>query len=158
VSAGPGVRAARPEDTAEPVRLRRLMFSAMDGRDSPGPWELRAEESARRLLAGPDARLGAFVVDGDGPHPAASALGTLEERLAGPRHPEGRFGFVFGVSTDPRYRGRGHARAVTEALLGWFRSRGVTRVDLHATPEAEHLYRALGFTEHSTALSLDLSR
>ncbi len=62
------------------------------------------------------------------------------------------------MSTDARYRGRGFARATTEALLDWFAERGVTRVDLHATPDAEHLYRDLGFREHSLALSLDVSR
>lgn len=75
---------------------------------------------------------------------------------AAPGHPAGRFAFVFNVCTDPRYRGRGLARTTTEALLAWFAERGVTRVDLHATDDAEPLYRSLGFAEHSTALSLDL--
>ncbi|MEU9124554.1 GNAT family N-acetyltransferase [Streptomyces sp. NPDC048506] len=152
-------RAAVPEDAAELVRLRRLMFRAMNGQDSPGSWEQDAEAMARRLLAGPDARLGAFVVAGDGPgaaHLAACAVGTVEERLPAPGHPTGRFGFVFSVCTDPRYQGRGYARATTEALLDWFTERGVSRVDLHATDSAEPLYRSLGFTEHATPLSLDL--
>ncbi|MFG2832607.1 GNAT family N-acetyltransferase [Streptomyces sp. NPDC048434] len=152
-------RAAVPEDAAELVRLRRLMFLAMNGRDSPGSWERDAEATARRQLTGPRARLAGFVVAGaeaGAPHLAACALGTIEERLPAPSHPTGRFGFVFNVCTDPRYRGRGYARATTEALLGWFAERGVTRVDLHATDDAEPLYRSLGFSEHSTALSLDL--
>ncbi|MGW5122113.1 GNAT family N-acetyltransferase, partial [Streptomyces noursei] len=37
-------RAARPEDAGELVRLRRLMYLAMDGRDRPGRWERDAEE------------------------------------------------------------------------------------------------------------------
>ena len=152
-------RAALPEDAAELVRLRRLMFSDMNGRDEPGSWERDAEVTARRQLTGPDAALGGFVVDGDGggsPHLAACAVGRIEERLPAPGHPSGRFAFVFNVCTDSRYRGRGYARATTEALLDWFAERGVTRVDLHATDGAEPLYRSLGFTEHSTALSLDL--
>ncbi|MEU7184029.1 MULTISPECIES: GNAT family N-acetyltransferase [Streptomyces] len=153
-------RAARPEDAAELVRLRRLMFSAMTGRDEPGGWERDAEEMARRQLTGPDPVLGAFVVDGDAagaaPHLAACAVGRIEERLPAPGHPAGRFAFVFNVCTDPRYRGRGLARTTTVALLAWFAERGVTRVDLHATDDAEPLYRSLGFAEHSTALSLDL--
>ncbi|WP_406204952.1 GNAT family N-acetyltransferase [Streptomyces decoyicus] len=152
-------RAAVPEDATELVRLRRLMFLAMNGRDSPGSWERDAEATVRRQLVGADARLAGFVVAGDeagAPHLAACALGTVEERLPSPSHPSGRFGFVFNVCTDPRYRGRGYARATTEALLGWFAERGVTRVDLHATDDAEPLYRSLGFTEHSLALSLDV--
>ncbi|MGW2326188.1 GNAT family N-acetyltransferase [Streptomyces sp. NPDC001700] len=158
------IRAARPDDAAELVRLRRLMFQAMRGEDEPGPWEARAEEIARRQLNEPERALGAFVVDGDltdepgGPHLGACAMGRLEERLPAPIHPTGRFGFIFNVCTDPRYQGRGYARATTEALLDWFAGQGVTRVDLHATDDAERLYRSLGFAEHSTALSLDLSQ
>ncbi|KIZ16910.1 GNAT family N-acetyltransferase [Streptomyces natalensis] len=152
-------RAAVPEDAAELVRLRRLMFLAMNGQDDPGSWERTAEAVARRQLAGPDGPLVAFVVDGEeagAPHLAACAVGRTEERLPAPGHPSGLFGFVFNVCTDPRYRGRGHARATTEALLARFAERGVTRVDLHATDDAEPLYRSLGFTEHSIPLSLDL--
>lgn len=155
------VRAARPSDAAELVRLRRLMFLAMRGEDEPGPWEARAEEIARRQLSEPERVLGAFVVDGDeqgAPHLAACAVGRVEERLPAPIHPTGRFGFIFNVYTDLRYRGRGYARATTEALLDWFAAQGVTRVDLHATDDAEKLYRSLGFAEHSTPLSVDLSR
>ncbi len=152
-------RAAVPEDAAELVRLRELMFRAMNGREMSGSWERDAEATARRQLTGPGARLAGFVVPGDeagAPHLAACALGTIEERLPSPSHPAGRFGVVFNVCTDPRYRGRGCARATTQALLGWFAEQGVTRVDLHATDDAEPLYRSLGFAEHSTALSLEL--
>ncbi|MEU7641775.1 MULTISPECIES: GNAT family N-acetyltransferase [unclassified Streptomyces] len=156
-------RTARPEDAAELVRLRRLMYLAMNGRADHGSWERNAEEVARRQLAGPDPRLIGFVVDGaaDGaaaPHLAAGALGWIDERLPSPVNPTGRMGFVFNVCTDPRYRGRGYARATTEALLGRFAQQGVARVDLHATDAALPLYRSLGFTEHSTPLSLDLRR
>lgn len=159
-------RTARTDDAAELVRLRRLMFAAMHGRDEPGAWERDAEQMARRQLAAEPQPaeplwLGAFVVEGDepgAPHLAACAVGRIEERLPAPHHPAGRFGFVYSVCTDERYRGRGYARATTEALLDWFAARGVTRVDLHATKDAEPLYRALGFTEHSVALSLDPTR
>ncbi|MGW8378063.1 GNAT family N-acetyltransferase [Streptomyces sp. ODS28] len=164
------VREARAGDAAELVRLRRLMFAGMHGVDRPGAWEREAEAVARRELELPRAErsLGAFVVDGDegsgltgelgggGPTLAACAVGTVEQRLPAPAHPTGRFGFVFSVCTDGRYQGRGYARAAMEALLDWFAARGVNRVDLHASKEAEHLYRALGFTEHSTPLSLHL--
>lgn len=138
----------------------------MTGRDEPGDWEEAAREMVRALLSGKGtAELGAFVVDadagGDGADGAgglaACAVGTIEQRLPAPAHPSGRFGFVFNVCTDPGHRGRGYARATTEALLDWFAERGVTRVDLHATPEAERIYRDFGFAEHSIALSLDVS-
>ncbi len=155
-------------DAVELVRLRRLMFQAMSGHDQPGSWEETAREMVRSQLTGASGTLlGAFVVEADpapgvtgpadGPVPlAACAVGTVEERLPSPASPAGRFGFVFNVCTDPAYRGRGYARATTEALLGWFAEQGASRIDLHATPDAERMYRSFGFTEHSTALSLHL--
>ncbi len=50
------------------------------------------------------------------------------------------------MSTLPEARGRGHARAVLRALLDWCVGRGVSRVDLRATPYGEPLYRSEGFT------------
>ncbi|GAA3169456.1 MULTISPECIES: GNAT family N-acetyltransferase [Streptomyces] len=153
-------RSAVPGDAAELVRLRRSMFAAMNGRDAPGPWERDAEAMARRRLTDSPEAFVAYVVDGapgaGAPHLAACAVGTVEERLPAPGHPTGRFGFVFTVCTDERYRGRGYARAATRALLVRFAELGVTRVDLHATDAAEPLYRSLGFAPHSTALSLDV--
>ncbi|MEV0597835.1 GNAT family N-acetyltransferase [Streptomyces sp. NPDC050315] len=157
------IRQAGPEDAEELIRLRRLMFASMNGSDEPGSWEKTAVEIARRQLSGPNPVLGAFVVDANGtadegaaPRLAACAVGTVEQRLPAPQHPTGRFAFIFNVCTDPEYRGRGYARATTEALLAWLAEQGVSRVDLHATDEAEALYRALGFAEHSTPLSLDV--
>ncbi|NSC20392.1 GNAT family N-acetyltransferase [Streptomyces albus subsp. chlorinus] len=153
-------RAATADDAEELVRLRRLMFASMNGKDEPGPWERDAVRMARRQLAQPEPPLLAFVVDGDAagrpPHLAACAVGRIEERLPAPGHPTGRFGFVFNVCTGERYRGRGYARATTHALLAAFARGGVTRVDLHATPEAEAMYRSFGFAPHSIPLSLDV--
>ncbi|MGP3988211.1 GNAT family N-acetyltransferase [Streptomyces sp. 3N207] len=153
------IRKATPDDAEEIVRLRRLMFAAMSGRDEPGPWEKEAVRVARRQLAQQNSPLLAFVVDGAGAsaHLAACAVGRIEERLPAPVSPRGLFGFVFNICTDERYRGRGYARATTAALLEEFARSGVTRVDLHATPEAEAMYRSMGFAEHSIPLSLDVS-
>lgn len=159
-----GVRQAGPADAPELVRLRRLMLSELHGRDEAGRWEQDAERTIRHRLrdqSGGAGLLGAFVVDGEEPGPphlAACAVGTVEERLPAPRHPHGRFGFVFNVCTDERYRRRGYARATTEALLEWFARQRVTRVDLHTSGEAERMYRSMGFSPHSVALSLDLSQ
>ncbi|KJS56022.1 acetyltransferase [Streptomyces rubellomurinus subsp. indigoferus] len=154
------VRPAVPADAAELVRLRNLMFEAMPGMAAlagPGPWQATAERILRERLAIPAERLTmpSFVVD-DPERPgrlAACAVGTLEERLPAPGNPEGRFGFVFNICTDPGHRLRGYGRACTEALLDWFDGRRVGRIDLHATSGGEALYRSLGFGEHSIALS-----
>ena len=79
---------------------------------------------------------------------AACGAGTIEQWLPGPRLRNGRIGHVMGMVTDPAYRRRGHGRAIMQGLLDWFREREVSRVDLHASREAEPLYRAQGFVDH----------
>ena len=59
------------------------------------------------------------------------------------------------VFVVPAHRGRGLARAVVTAGLRWLSEKGAEVVDLHATPDAERLYRSLGFSE---ANSLALRR
>ncbi|WP_371479745.1 GNAT family N-acetyltransferase [Kitasatospora sp. NBC_00315] len=156
------VRPGIPDDAPELVRLRGLMFEAMAGRSgaadpTPEPWQPAAEAVLRERLAqpAPDLTMPVFVVDDPG-RPgrlAACAVGTLERRLPAPGHPDGLFGFVFNICTDPGHRRRGYARACTEALLGWFDDRHATRIDLHASSAGVELYRGLGFREHSIALS-----
>ncbi|MEV7357494.1 GNAT family N-acetyltransferase [Kitasatospora sp. NPDC091276] len=154
------VRPAAPTDAPELVRLRNLMFEAMPGMaglTGPGPWQATAERILRERLAAPAGELTmpSFVVD-DPRRPgrlAACAVGTLEHRLPAPGNPDGRFGFVFNICTDPGHRLRGYARACTEALLDWFDDQRVGRIDLHASSGGEALYRSLGFGEHSRALS-----
>ncbi|MDH6575450.1 GNAT family N-acetyltransferase [Kitasatospora sp. MAP5-34] len=152
------VRPATPDDAAELVRLRGLMFEAMPsmaGKAGPGPWQAAAEGVLRDRLVAVPLTMPAFVVD-DPEHPgrlASCAVGTLEQRLPAPGHPDGLFGFVFNICTDPQARYRGYARACTEALLTWFDEHRVTRIDLHASSGGEQLYRSLGFHEHSIPLS-----
>jgi ribosomal protein S18 acetylase RimI-like enzyme len=154
------VRRAVPEDAPELVRLRVVMYTGLPDRTSePGPWQAAAEETLRKRLAEPEASLAAFVVDRpDRPGELAScAIGTIEYRLAGPENPAGTYGYVFNVATDPDCRRRGYSRACMEALLGWYRQRGVRKVDLHTSAAAEPLYRSLGFVRpHDPALRLHL--
>lgn len=158
------VRPATPDDAPELVRLRGLMFAAMaaaggqpqaDETDGPAPWRAVAEGIIRERLASDRLTMPTFVVD-DPAHPgrlASCAVGAVEQRLPGPGHPDGLFGFVFNICTDPDSRRKGYGRACTEALIDWFDAHRVTRIDLHATKDGQQLYRDLGFHEHSVALS-----
>jgi ribosomal protein S18 acetylase RimI-like enzyme len=92
---------------------------------------------------------------GTAPALAACATGTVELRLPGPDNPTGLMGYVFNVATDPDLRRRGHARACMTALLDWYRARGVHKIDLHASAEAEQLYVSMGFARnHAPAMRL----
>jgi GNAT superfamily N-acetyltransferase len=161
VSYGPRVvtvRRATPDDAPELVRLRGVMLAAMAGHTRPARcqdrgnpattvWQAYAERTLRMWLADPDRPMTALVVD-DPESPgrlASCAVGVIEQRLSGPDNLSGAVGYVFSVATDPVHRRRGYSRACMLRLLAWFAQRGVTIVDLRASPEGEPLYRSLGF-------------
>jgi GNAT superfamily N-acetyltransferase len=149
---GTRVRRATTDDIDELIRLAAVMLAAMGHDPSPEDWQ----RAARELLPGEfDAETkAAFVVD----HPdgggrlIASAAGSITQWFPTVFNADGRYGYVQWVATDPEFRRRGHSRAAMGALLKWFRAEDVAIVDLRATPEAEALYRSLGFTDVDTPL------
>lgn len=152
------VRRANPEDAPEVVRLRAVMLADVAGTDpAPGAWQDAATRTLRTRLAEPDGSMAVYAVDApevDG-RLAACAVGTIEYRLGGPQNPAGVCGYVFNVVTDREYRRRGYSRACMTGLLAWYRTRGVTRVDLRASAAGEPLYRSLGFVRsHKPAMRL----
>jgi GNAT superfamily N-acetyltransferase len=99
----------------------------------------------------------AFVIDKPDRGLAACAVGWLNPHLVGLHNLSARTGYVANMSTDVAYRRRGYGQATLAALLDWLRSTGVGRVNLHASPDGESLYRSLGFTEpQEPALTLRL--
>ncbi|WP_338696144.1 GNAT family N-acetyltransferase [Streptomyces sp. Q6] len=140
------VRRAVPGDADELVRLRKIMLDSMSP-SADVAWQPATADALRRHLADPAGELTAFVVDDpDVPGSlAACATGALHHGLGSPGNPLGTSGHVFNVCTGPGHRRRGYSRACMEALLDWFRERGVRWIDLHATEAGEPLYASLGF-------------
>ena len=139
------VRRATPEDAAELTRLRREMFEAWGSDASAPEWLRFSDDYFRRRLA--EADFAGFLVDGPDGRPVASGVGWVNEHLPAPHHISSRRGQIASMSTTPSARGQGHARAIFEALLGWFAEIGVSRVELRATAMGEPLYRSYGFRE-----------
>jgi len=140
-------RPATPADADELVRLRAVMLRSGRRPDGNDDWREPARQTLTKRLAEADPTLAGFVVDRPGgPGLAACALGSIEHRLGNPADPTGLSGYVFNVATDPDQRRRGFSRACLTVLLDWYRARGITRVDLKASPDGEPLYRSLGFT------------
>ncbi|MFF8590371.1 GNAT family N-acetyltransferase [Streptomyces sp. NPDC015220] len=141
------VRRAEPADAGEVLRLRQVMIDSMAGADTSTDWHTRSLPALRARLAEPDGDFAAFVVD----HPerpgalATLVAGTVDYRIGRARNPLGAVGYVFSVATDPDARRRGYARACVDALLEWFRERGVDRVQLTTSAEGAPLYSSLGF-------------
>jgi GNAT superfamily N-acetyltransferase len=124
-----------------------MMYESM-GLDASGEdWRENAAKLMAERLGGDEAVV--FVVDDPDGAGALAACGAAAviQRLPGPTTPSGRWGYVQWMSTEPRYRRRGLARAIVAAIIGWLEARGIHNVELHATPEGEPLYRSFGFSD-----------
>jgi GNAT superfamily N-acetyltransferase len=143
------VRRAVAADAAALTGLRAIMLSDMGmlpaGAD-PG-WQDKAEAwFAQRLHDTAD--FAVFVIEDRELGVVSCAAGVCDRHAPGPGNPGGVQGLVFNMSTDPRRRRRGCARACLGALLAWFRDETDARViNLHASADGIAMYRSLGFTE-----------
>jgi GNAT superfamily N-acetyltransferase len=141
-------RPAAPADIPELIRLRVVMLTSL-GRD-PGPedaaWRSIAAGWFRERLARPEEWAFRVVGPEGGPLQACGA-GWLTEHVPGPRAPTGQRGYIGLMCTEPDARRQGHARRVLAELIDWFTPRGVTRLELQASPAGQALYRSAGFVE-----------
>jgi ribosomal protein S18 acetylase RimI-like enzyme len=143
------IRTATPADISELTRLRELLFEELRSDFGPPPaghdWRGALAAELARQLAGDLMRI---VVADVGSGLVSCGVGVIDQRLPSPYTRNSRCGYVFGIVTDPAYRGRGYARTILQDLLDWFVARDVARVDLHASAEGAPLYRKLGFMDH----------
>jgi ribosomal protein S18 acetylase RimI-like enzyme len=145
----PRVRPAVPADIPELTRLRSLMFADLAVTWGTAPADESWRDAFARALTDHlrDAAMRIVVTDAPAGL-AACGMNVLDQRLPSPWNPGGLIGHVFGIVTDPAYRRQGHARAIVADLLEWSDRRGITRVDLNASPDGQALYRSLGFGDH----------
>jgi GNAT superfamily N-acetyltransferase len=127
------------------VELRALMFSAMGvaGVDATD-WRRAAVEWFERELGGPRACV--VVAVDPGGRVVAGAMGGLRFETPSPVNPNGVWGVLNNVATQPEARRRGLARACVLGVLDWFRDEtDASVVELFATGEGAGLYEELGF-------------
>lgn len=145
----PLVRRATADDAPALTRLRAQMYTAMgtDAGDERAAWRTEAEKWFAQRLSEPDTgTFAAFVVDDPDLGVVSAAVGICHRFAPSPKNVTGMRGEVFNVSTDPRTRRRGHARACLLALLEWFDTdTDATLVKLSATGDGVDLYTSLGF-------------
>lgn len=155
------VRRAEVADAAALTRLREVMLADMGmlaaGGD-PG-WRDKAQAWFARRLDDKD-DFAAFVVEHPDLGVVSCAAGVCDQHAPGPGNPGGVQGLVFNMSTDPRCRRRGYARACLDPLLAWFRDETEAQmINLNATGDGIALYKSLGFTApRYPALQLRLER
>ncbi|RKN45992.1 GNAT family N-acetyltransferase [Streptomyces hoynatensis] len=121
------------------------------------PWRAAALDWFTRRL-GDTEEFAAFVVAEPALGLVSAAVGSLDHHAPGPANPSGLYGYISNVSTDPRCRRRGYARACLKALLGWFEAETPAPVlNLNATAHGRSLYTGLGFAPpHFPALQAHL--
>ncbi len=144
------VRWADPNDDRdidELIRLREVMFDGMGLSIPDNGWQAEVAEVLRTGLA--DGSFFAAVVDAPDGEPglAACGVGMIWIGLPWPGQTVGKRGYVQSMATDPRWRRRGYANAVVQALLDRFTASGVRQVALHASSEGVPVYRSCGFRE-----------
>ena len=135
------LRRATPDDAEALARLRGFMHLSM-GDELTDEWYAECVTAFRRRLDTDQFR--AFVVEEEG-HVVAGGAGWLDEHLPSPYLLSGLRGHIASMSTDPDHRRNGYARLVFTALMDWFHSLGIARVDLRATEEGRALYEQFGF-------------
>jgi GNAT superfamily N-acetyltransferase len=138
------VRRAAPHDAPDIIRLLSELYRSMGFGEASNDWYKSAEDIIYSRT--PSHECAIFVAEEDDTIVACGGA-TISMRLPGPASPDGRFAYIQWMVTDPRRRRRGHAREVFQAILAWTQSEGVDNLELHATPEAEPLYRSYGFED-----------
>jgi ribosomal protein S18 acetylase RimI-like enzyme len=69
----------------------------------------------------------------------------------------GKLGYILNMYTIPEFRGNGIGKEILKRLVTYGKSIRLERIDLHATPMGEPIYRKLGFKEpHDKAMELML--
>jgi ribosomal protein S18 acetylase RimI-like enzyme len=154
---GIAVRQATVDDIPDLVRLRRMMFEAMQ---AATPAKLDTAESVWAVYFAEAIPAEAFhgwlaVTSED---EVVSVCGVvIDQHPPTPGNPSGRIGYVMNVVTVPEHRHRGLARCLMQTALQWLDERGIRRVTLHATDVGQSLYESLGFEPVPNEMRLEKS-
>jgi GNAT superfamily N-acetyltransferase len=138
------IRPAALADLETFVAHRAAMFRDMAYGDEAGLARMAPEFRAllRTWLTTGQAR--GWVAECSG-QAVGGALLELKEALPSPLTPQRVRGYLFNVYVAKEARGRGLARRLTEAALETAKGLGLEMVELHASKDAEALYRGMGF-------------
>ena len=139
------IRTATVADIPDLVRLRRMMFEDM-GFDDPEQLDA-ADASVAIYLATalPAQQYQGWLACTAAGMAVGSGGVVVDQHPPGPNNLTGQVGYIMNVVTDPRYRRRGIARRIMDAMLQWLSSQGIQNFSLHASEMGRPLYEQLGF-------------
>jgi GNAT superfamily N-acetyltransferase len=139
------IRRAATADLEILVEHRRAMFKDMGYNDDAALDSMSAKFKVWLLQQMNAGDYYAWLVSAaDGSVAAGAGLWLMDW----PPHIVGKAaqrGNILNVYTAERFRRRGLARVLMEAVLQWCRDNGVDTVILHASPAGKSLYESMGF-------------
>jgi GNAT superfamily N-acetyltransferase len=144
------IRRATAADIDALAHHRVSMFRDMGVLDEADADSLRrvSIEYFRRAMAAGRYLAWVAVAEHDALHILAGAGLSVEEILPRPGQQGlnlGPDGVVLNVYTEPAWRGRGLASRLVREILEWARTRGIERVNLHASEDGRSVYERIGF-------------
>ena len=105
-------------------------------------------ETTLAFIADARARLeyAAFVAEVEGASIGSAACQVFSGLYPSVFQPDKRkYGYIWGVYVEPEARGKGIAKALTEACTKHLKAIGCTKIVLHASPMGRSVYGRLGF-------------
>lgn len=145
VTDGITIRKTTIADIPVLVRLRRMMFEAMNAGNLAKLDAAEPTWAAYFAEAIPTQTFHGWLAVTPEGEPVSTCGVVIDRHPPTPDNLSGRVGYVMNVVTIPAYRRRGLARRVMRVALQWLEEQGVQRVTLHATEEGQFLYESLGF-------------
>ena len=147
------VEKAGPEDVEALVHLRVSYLTEDNG--SLDARDLAAVKNGLPAYFRAHLNRDLFVyVIRDGQAIVSCAFLLIVEKPMSPAFINGRTGIVLNVYTCPRYRRRGYAKVIMEALLSEAKETEISSIELKATEAGYPLYRSVGFTDDASGYHL----
>ena len=148
------IRRATRDDIGWLVKHRIEMFRSMGHTNE----ELEALKPVviRFLNASWDDSLVCFLAVEDERVVGGCAV-TLYKVMPGPRNPSGNVLYAHNMYVEPENRGKGVGSALLQKIIGFARTVGAQRIELHATQMGQGVYERAGFikTENHYALRIE---
>lgn len=135
------------------MNLRLEMLKVVNDLDENAEFEKVLVDTSREYFLNGD-QTTVFAMDGEKIAGCASiSYITIMPTFS---HPTGKRAHLMNVYTRKEFRRKGVGKLMVEFLIEEAKSLGVTEISLDATEMGHPLYKALGFTENTEGMTMQL--